>query len=1024
MSFPESHPMLTVTTAPYRLVLRESLGLSHEEQVIEIPIPDSSADWFFLREEGGGRLFPVQASRQKPGHGYLLIAVEPHREISLVMAEGAEEPRARVEIADRDGNGRLENGCFEIELLAGGQVFAPGFSRPPLPGPVVRMRPCQGRGAWRGGTFIDTSLSPLRWKAEWLEWGPLRAAYRYRVEFPDAHFYQLVLTADAGSDFARLEETFHMAASDQIVWDFSGDDLPDRLSLLDSTAGYRGQRLHYHYDRRQARLWGWTQFSQLHDLSDGFALRFPGADDVVGVVALEGGAWNGNALNHLEAWTRRWETDDRGTRRLPAEAKADGFPGPERIPARGESRCRPHFTLEGWLRRGCRRFALVLSEGKKIEPLAESPSDPEAQGCSPALGHFEEVPDRPRYRAQQGRLRQIHTQHGLIPLQDQLAMTFAWPLEPVFREGHAPSPGQREALRLGRFEGGTAAFAGDPDRIRELDQYLEARIFGFWEGSGSAYSNCVVGRRIGPEMLRVEELAQQGKIDGQTLSRWRAWFAFLAYLNASENFYPGPATMGAVGTEESTEPTLAGMANQNFYTDVIALFGYAGQVFAGHPRAAFWAGRFLAHWREQLGYHVYPGSGLWEESHTYYQHVLATVLPLLLRRRADGAGDAFAEAALQKLVAGALPQLTPPDAVIGGFRHLVAFGDHGADVLTYRHLYAEYARAFAPHDPRLARQLAWACLEMGGEGVSEIVPLQPAWNHGPIEGLGFFFRGADAAGRENLLALRSGAAWGHHHNDEGSIQFFAHGRAMIVDSACSRPQERRERKVAASGHSRCEIEGAEPLNYLWRFNRGWILDAHAGDEKALAHAVAGVPTYCAWPGNLEPQLFPRPFWELRAVVELAPEIYLVADYLDPSQRHFVRFHVAHPEVRIEGTAVTAIFGEDCHLRIVPLREVRPPVCSLDRPLSGAAEEITTAVEYAGISGPWSLFVVAAFPGESSRLSVTGDRKSWEIGCDGKRFAVSVEADQRLRVESGSGAGAAGKTTVIIPELLLASLRAE
>jgi hypothetical protein len=536
--------------------------------------------------------------------------------------------------------------------------------------------------------------------------------------------------------------------------------------------------------------------------------------------------------------------------------------------------------------------------------------------------------------------------------------------------------------------------ADDPDRLRQLDLYLEARVFGFWEGSGAAYSNCVVGRRIGPEMLRVEELARQGKLDDALLQRWRAWFAFLAYVNASPHYYPGTATMQPMGSPDATEPTLAGMANQNFYTDIIALAGFVGEVFTGHPEAASWRALFAEQWRRQLEYHVYPESGLWEESHTYYHHVLATVLPLLLRSR-EGGGDPFADPALQRLVGGALLQLTPRDAVFGGFRHVVAFGDHGVEVEKYRDLYPEYARAFSPVAPELARRLAWAGEEMGASSaaVLGLAPLRPAWHHGPVQGLGFFFRGADAEGRENLLALRAGAAWGHHHNDEGSFQFFAQGRAMIVDSAFSQPQERGEKKVAASGHSLAVADGADPLHFLWRFHRGWILDARR--DGALPHAVAGVPVYSTWPRGLEPQLLRRAAWNLRAVVELAPAVYLIADYLDRPVAHRVRFHVAHPEVAVEGAAIRCGFDGTCHLRIVPLGRVAPPVCSSDRPVSGAARQPTTAVEYTVNETPWSPFIVAAFPGAESRLSVAGEWPQVRIDCGERR--LEVKAGERLRV---------------------------
>ncbi len=999
--------MLTVTFDPFRLTLLESLGLAHEEQIVEIPVPDGASGLLTLRDEASDRLYPVQVSRQKPGRGFLRLAVEPHQTLSLVPADRREQASASLTITERDGAWLLQNKYLSIKLVAGAKDFEARFSPEPLAGPVIQVK--QHAGPWRGKTFFDTASPPIRQRAEWLERGPLRAVYHYRIEFAREHFYDLVLTADATVDFVRLEESFSGAAADQIVWDFSGDDLPESLSLLDSTAGHASKQIHYQFDQRHARLWGWTQFSQLHDLSDGFALQFSGAEDVVGVVALAGGNWQGNALNHLEGWSRRWESGDPSTRRLPADTKADGFPGPERIAARGESICTPHFSLEGWLRRGTRTFALVLSTRKGIAPVEEKSATP--------LGHFEDAPDRDRYRAQQGRLRKIQIQYGLMPLQDQLAMTLAWPMEKAFEAGEPGSSERQRALKMAQLHWAAPPSSDDPDRIQQINDYLQARVFGFWEGSGAAYSNCVVGRKIGPAMLGMESLVRQGKLDSAMLSQWRAWFAFLAYLNASKNFYPGPATMEPMGSLNTTEPTLAGMANQNFYTDALAVFGLGGEVFRGHPQASSWRDRFIAQWRRQLAYHVYPESGLWEESHTYYQHVLATVLPLLLRRKEAGTDDPFADPALQKLIAGSLPQLTPRDAVMGGVRHFVAFGDHGADVVTYRYLYPEYAQALASHAPELARHLVWMGREMGGEAETEITPLQPAWKHGRIQGLGFFFRGIDAGGNENLLALRSGTAWGHHHEDEGSIQFFAQGRALVVDSAFSRPQENGAKKLRAFGHSKPAPEGVEPLHHLWRFNRGWILDSRA--EGDLAYAVAGVPIYATWPKDLEAQMLPRACWELRAVMELAPAVYLVADYLDPARRHQIRFHVAHPEVKREGSAISCSFDGTCQLQLVPLTAMEPPLLSTDRPLQNASRETTTAVEYAGVTGPWSLFVVAAFSGQGNQLTISDEGRKIELEETGVAFSIRHGENEILEV-SREGS----KSMVRLePATLLAALRA-
>lgn len=987
--------MLNVSLHPYRLTIHESLDLAHETQVVEIPVPEASTGLFYLRDEANGRLHPVQSSLQHPGRGFLLLSVAAGQVLSLVPAEESGAPaEASVSISEHGDEWMVKNENFEIGLSSGRQRFGKD-RRERILGPVRRVR--EGTGPWRGRTFFDIAGTPVREQATWLEKGPLRAVYQYRIEFDAGGFYELELTVDAALDFARLYETFNGAASDQIVWDFAGPDLPERLSLLDSNAGYTPRWLHYHLDQRHARLWCWTQFSQLHDLSDGYALHFTGSDDVVGLVVLEGGKWQGNALNHFESWTRRWQAADLTTRRLPADTKADSFPGIDSIPARGQSVNEPHFTLEGWLRQGHRRFALVLSTGARLAPPIEREAAKDKKSASASLGHFEYTPQRDLYRRLQGRLRQIHIQHGTMPLQDQLEMTFAWPLEKFFTSESVPlSVAQNHACKLGRI-GRPAPEANDPDEIQIIDDFLAARVYGFWEGSGSAYTNCVVSRRVGPDMLHFEKLVKEGKLGATHIARWRGWFSFLAHLYYTDHFYPGPSSMEGMGSNNSFEPTMAGMANQNFYTDVIALFGYAAQVFTEHPATAAWREKFLVNWHRQLEFHMYPESGVWEESHTYYQHVLITVLPLFLRREADGTHNDFIDLAFQKLVAGALPQFTPRNAVMDGCRHLIPFGDHGADPQGCRFMYGELARTFASHAPELASHLAWVYREMKGPEELPGIPVQaPQFTTGYLQGLGFFFRGEDGAGGESLLALRSGMAWGHHHNDDGSIQFYARGHALIVDSASSQPQERGERKALSPGHSRAVVEGVEPLNYLWRFNRGWILDSKIGH--GLSYAVAGTPTFTTMPKNLPASPLQRVFWEFRAVIELAPAVYLIADHLDASQRHVVRFHVAHPEVKQDGSRVSASFAGNCRLEIVPLLHAEAPALSLDRPVNPAKlpQEITTSVEYTGVTGSWSLFVLAAVDNDE-RVNVSAEGESIQVVVGERTTQIKIRSDVALEV---------------------------
>jgi len=241
---------------------------------------------------------------------------------------------------------------------------------------------------------------------------------------------------------------------------------------------------------------------------------------------------------------------------------------------------------------------------------------------------------------------------------------------------------------------------------------------------------------------------------------------------------------------------------------------------------------------------------------------------------------------------------------------------------------------------------------------------------------------------------------------------------MIVDSASSQPQQRSDWKYLSPGHSRAAVEGIEPLNHLWRFNRGWILESQT--EGGLSYAVAGTPTFSTLPKNLSAAPFLHAFWELRTVIELAPAVYLIADYLDASQRHLVRFHVAHQEVTPEGNHVSAVFGSDCRLEIAPLFKAEPPKLSLDHPVNPAKvpQEITTAVEYGGVTGLWSLFVVAALD-PRDRLKVTSESEVIQITANDKSVKIHPQANGQLEVSRDNEAG----RVFIDANALLAKLRA-
>lgn len=942
-------PLSLPVDADGHLVLQESLGLSHEPQILDLPWPEGmEGDFALFRDVLSGKEFAGQRSRQNPEAVFVSLQLPAYGEFHLQP-----EPAGAVGglcVEPSDSGAIISQASYAMEIFGDGGVCDYGHY---APGPIRRMR--IGSGAWRGGTYLDTRRTVTKITIDFEEQGPLRVVVRYRAELSGEQFYQARLTFDAPVAFVRIDEEFHAGSGDQIVWDFSGRDLPSHFHALDNSAAYTTQPLSGVFDRRLARLACWNQFSQLFDFSDGFAISFANGEeegDVFGFLTLEGGTWEGNAHNFLEAWERRIWPGDRDSRRMvPPEVKADATPSPEYPPSRQPARGVAHFCVEGWIHEGRRSTGLVLTSFSAIRPADEEPLSP--------LGHFEDRPDRERYRAQQSPLRGLQIRHGVFPLSAQLEMPSDWPFE-----GDAPSASQTSA------------------RARAILDFLETRTFGFWEGSGMAYSNPVVSRPLALMMQEWEKLVASGEVALKDIRTGRRRFAFLTALFCLDTYYPGDAAMNPENRRLSLEPSFAGMANQNFFTDVINVAGMAAQVFFCHPRAAEWRERFGAMWQRQLRHHVYPDSGVWEESHTYFHHVLLTVLPTLERRRDDGVEDGFANPDFQKTVSSLLKTLTPREARFDNRRHTLALGDHGLDTSgLYTAVYRRLALGLWPHDSRLAGRLATAYRELGGNDEVEVPLRSLPWQSEYVQGLGYFFR-ADCPSGQSLMVLRCGSAWAHHHNDEGSLQFFAAGRDWIVDSAFGHPQVKAHRKVQSDGHSRWVPNDFSPLNYFWQFNRGWICDHE--DGVPLPFARAYMPIHMAainWrPGF---SVLPHSVQHCRTVVQLAAEIFLIIDQNDANISQVVRFHI--PQDAPFALEEEPVPAEGNYLRIRSLLgEGRPQRLGADIPVKDLSEFATTEVRY-DFPGKISLLFLVEIAGrEATHIQRTGK------GCTLRHSSFEVE----------------------------------
>lgn len=958
-SFPSLLESLeTVSGSVWRWV--EACGLRHQRQVLSLLVKDAAVQGFC---DAGGNRIPGQRSRECAEKFFVFRGLEPFEAVELHPArEHGPLLDDAVSFHSSGELGVITNGRFSLEVWLGDEVA--GISDRVVAGPIVRFR--IGDGGWRGVNFLETRRRVLSRTGTVVEEGPIRLVYRYRVNFEGEGFYEAEVTVDAGAVFARVDERFELGKSqagcgDQVVWDFAANDLPKNFYALDSGPNFKKRAVAYHYDTRLVRLAAWTQQSQHLDYVDGFALGFCKGEEVVGFITLEGGSWRGDKLNHLEAWTRRWLPGVPESRRdLPASAKADSYPGPERVAARGGEVCEPHFNVEGWIGYGRRSYALVLTTVPEITPQATAEETP--------LGHFDLVPAREQYQRQQSLLRQIHIQHGVMPLQTILGAVFSWP-EEESRESAFSYPDTTLDLHFGKQIEPTLA-------AREMSDYLEARVYGFWEGSGIAYSNPVVSRKIAPEMFRYEWLVKNGALTGSKRERVRAHFAFLTLLFESENYYTGDAAMLPAEHRDSTEPSLAGMANQNFYTDTFNVLGVCAQVFHGHPRAEAWRGRFGQQWTKQLAFHVYPESGVWEESHTYYEHVLHTVLPTLLRRRADGCDDFFANRDMQKLVASALRQLTPRDAFMGGRRSLIPFGDHGAEPKPA--LFQNLSAAFEAAAPELAAQLAWASREFDGTVAPAVEnESRPVWRNEAVQGLGIFFRNFDANGVEALFALRSGAAWAHHHNDDGSFQFYAKGRALVVDSCFGNNQPERL-KFEAAGHSRWSLRDLSPVNFYWRFNRGWVSESAL--EGRFPYARCFSPVYTVRGGMAFAEGLSTPVLHWRTVVQLGATTFLILDEAQSEFAQVAHFHLAGGGATQRENRTVLEF-EGGKLELLPLWGASGAPLLIEREASGDK-----------VSGVYRTSAVTFDLGHASSAAFL-----LHVGDEGDELGVEVMADGAYRL---------------------------
>jgi hypothetical protein len=228
---------------------------------------------------------------------------------------------------------------------------------------------------------------------------------------------------------------------------------------------------------------------------------------------------------------------------------------------------------------------------------------------------------------------------------------------------------------------------------------------------------------------------------------------------------------------------------------------------------------------------------------------------------------------LQKTLGAIYEQIGVADARLDGKRSLIACGDHESAAYPVNRIWGEYAEELRDTAPELAAKMNYLARESGGFPVADLPTTAPAQGAREIKALGTYFRGATRDGAETILVLRSGVAWGHHHNDDGAIQLFVGDRLLVGDGGLS-GRESGIYKGGAVGHSRWNPKNVAILNYRWRFNRGWLTASDFTGE--FPYATAYTPALFEFNQGIETSL-PRALRHFRSVVKLGAAAFLIVD---------------------------------------------------------------------------------------------------------------------------------------------------
>jgi hypothetical protein len=732
-----------------------------------------------------------------------------------------------------------------------------------VPAPIMAVKGPDG--AWRGKGYLDTYWRVTSYESQVIESGPIFTDVRVTYRFEQNKSYVVNIRLISKQDWALVGEQMDLGPRNKFIFDCSVGFKPNQLAMLTPGAQALTRDLNFFDDILQARMAIFTQYTQLADFRDALGVCESGPSrDFVGIFQYQPGHWSRPKVNFVEFWEHRQQGDNFLTREpLTTMGKADAFPNPDMPAFQGKSVYEGHFTWEFQLIDGHRQWCLTV-----VDKAAQFPK----QGAA--------------------RLRNQYVQVGNCPLDMVKDLVLDWDEGTLPPHHEAPPP--------------AAPDAGGKKR-QDLLAYLGGFVEGFYYREGWGRINPVSIRGVAPSCSQFDKDRADGRYTPAQDKLIRAYYAFLAYMLHDQNAYPWDKTMLPVNDPESTEPLYAGMANQNFNTDRYNLVGRVGLSLRHHLQSKVWTDHFLQQLDAQLGFYLYPESGCWEESVTYANHILSTILPTMRKFRTDLNVNLCKDQRLARMYDFFVQTLTPYNPV---FKSAIipGCGDHG-EGNGYRENYLKAAEEFNTVDPKFASRLMWAYRQMGGTTESAVQPEPQDLKSVFLQGFGAVLRANDRDGNQTYLILRTGESWGHHHQDDNSLHLYAKGVPLISDAGKGAPVGPAEWKYDAKGHSRVSLTNISTINYLGKAHRGWIKQHYFSDsvDYLLGYTPFLDATTARKDGN--PALFTpiHPGWNDRQILFVRPEYFLIRDtvHTDLYGEEFYLHMDDMKSVNQEGNCVTA-----------------------------------------------------------------------------------------------------------------------